>query len=81
MHGASHQIEVVEGTDGEIDVVESAGLLEERGDLLGVLQAQAAGDHLVGAETDAQGEVGAHRFAHRVDHLEGEAQAVLELPP
>ncbi len=66
---------------GEVEVVQLPRGLQALGDLLGVVQGQPPGDHLVGAQTHAQGEVGAHRLAHGRDGLQGEPQPVLELAP
>ncbi len=82
MHRAAHQVEVVEGGEGEVEVVHKSGGLDPLGDLLGVLQIEAAGDELVGAQAHAQGEVGARRaFRTAVDHLEGKAHAIVEAAP
>ena len=73
VHGAFNQVEVVEGGYGEVEEVEEAGRFIFLADLLDVGQVQAAGDHLVGAHADTDGEVVAHRLADRLDKHRGSA--------
>jgi len=78
VHRPPDQVEVVERRESEIEVVELPGRLQPLRDLLGVFKRQPSGDHLVGAEAHAHGEVATHRLTDRRDHLQREPHAVVE---
>src|SRR5208337_4117276 len=79
MHAASHEVEVMEGREGEVDKVDGRRRFEKSRDLLGVVEGDAAPRrHLIRAEAYADREVFPDRLPDAPEKLKGKAHAVLE---
>jgi hypothetical protein len=69
-----------DGPAGDREVVEPPGAVEARDDLEQLVRLETLRQRVVAGDARADDEVPAHRAAHRLEDLEGEAQPVLEAP-